>query len=68
MKPFQAPNVVENTEGEIFVQLLTVTIEHTIHQCHCLSSLDKKKGITDSILVHVDYIFWGVTDIRNLDI
>ena len=30
MKPFQAPNVVKNTEGEIFVQLLTVTIEHTI--------------------------------------
>ena len=47
----------KNTEGEIFVQLLTVTIEHTIHQCHCLSSQDKKKGITDSILVHVEYIF-----------
>ena len=56
MKLFQAPNVVKNTE-EIFVQLLTVTIEHTIHQCHCLSSQDKKKGITDSILVHVEYIF-----------
>ena len=68
MKPFQAPNVVKNTEGEIFVQLLTVTIEHTIHQCHCLTSQDKKKGITDSILVHVEYIFWGVTDIRNSDI
>ena len=57
MKPFQAPNVVKNTEGEIFVQLLTVTIEHTIHQCHCLSSPGKKKGITDSILVHIEYIF-----------
>ena len=44
----------KNTEGEIFVKLLTVTIEHTIHQCHCLSSQDKKKGITDSILVHVE--------------
>ena len=68
MKPFQAPNVVKNTEGEIFVQLLTVTIEYTIHPCHCLSSWGKKKGITDSILVHVEYIFWGVTDIRNSDI
>ena len=47
----------KNTEGGIFAQLLTVAIEHTIHQCHCLSSLDKKKGITDSILVHVEYIF-----------
>ena len=57
MKPFQAPNVVKNTEGEIFVQLLTVKIEHTIHQCHCLSSRGKMKGITDSILVHLEYIF-----------
>ena len=47
----------KNTEGERFVQLLTVTIEHTIHQCHCLGSRDKKIGITDSILVHVEYIF-----------
>ena len=38
MKLFQAPNLVKITEGEIFVQLLTVTIEHTIHRCHCLSS------------------------------
>ena len=37
----------KNTEGEIFVQLLTVPTEHTIHQCHCLSSQDRKKGITD---------------------
>ena len=57
MKPFQAPNVVKNKEVEIFVQLLTVTVEHTIHQCHCLSSQGKKKGITDSNLVHVEYIF-----------
>ena len=38
MKLFQALNVVRNTEGEVFVLLLTVTIEHTIHQCYCLSS------------------------------
>ena len=57
MKQFQAPNVVKNTEGGIFVQLLTVTIEHTIHQYHYLSSQDKMKGITDSTLVHVEYIF-----------
>ena len=49
MKLFQAPNEVKNTEGGVFVWLLTVTIEHTIHQCYCLSSQDKKKGITDSI-------------------
>ena len=55
----------KNTEGEIFVQLLTVIIEHTIHQCHCISSQDKKKDITDSIPGHVEYIFWGVTDIRK---
>ena len=47
----------KNTEGEIFVQLLTVTVEHTIHQCHHLSSQGKKKCITDSILVHIEYIF-----------
>ena len=46
----------KNIEGEIFVQLLTVTIEHTIHQCHCLSSRDKRRGITDSNLVHAEYI------------
>ena len=68
MKLFQAPYVVKNTEGEVFVWLLTVTIEHTIHQCYCLSSWDRKKGITDSVLVHVEYVFWGVTDIRNSDI
>ena len=47
----------KNTEGGIFVQLLTAPVEHIIHQYHCLSSQDKKKGITDSILVHVGYIF-----------
>ena len=57
MKPFQAPNVVNKYRGEIFVQLLTVTIKHTIHQYYWLISQDKKKGITDSILVHVEYIF-----------
>ena len=57
MKQYQAPNVVKNTEGEIFVQLLTITIDDTIHQCHCLCSQDKKKGITNSILECVEYIF-----------